>query len=247
MAGHDTLCGWGDKGKVAYFLENADLIVPRRQEQINLLVDLMPWPRDTNIAVLDLGAGFGAITDEILTNFPRAIATCVDGSEEMITLARERLEKYGDRTRVLLADLASASWRAGVGGPFDAVVSAIAIHHLSDDRKRELYREVFDLLRPGGLFLNDDLVTTPPALKSRFESLGLRAIQEQDRAKRGVTRPLEEIQAEMRGRLRPRGGQHHSHIAPLRDQLRWLAEAGFTSVDCYWKYLDLAIFGGVKE
>jgi hypothetical protein len=47
--------------------------------------------------------------------------------------------------------------------------------------------------------------------------------------------------------LRLAGGQHHSHIASLSDQLEWLVQAGFKSVDCYWRFLDLAIFGGVKE
>jgi SAM-dependent methyltransferase len=138
-------------------------------------------------------------------------------------------------------------WRGSVTGLFDAAVSAIAIHHLTHERKQQLYREVFDLLGPGGILLNDDVVVTPPALKARFEALNLAAIQEQDQALRGVSRTIEQIQAEMRERLRLAGERHHSHIAPLETQLRWLREAGFDSVDCYWRYLDCAIFGGVKD
>jgi cyclopropane fatty-acyl-phospholipid synthase-like methyltransferase len=126
-------------------------------------------------------------------------------------------------------------------------VSAIAIHHVTNERKRELYREVFELLKNGGVFLNNDVVATPPAMKERFETLNLAAIQEQERQKRGTSRTLEQIQAEMHEQLRLAGGRHHSQIAPLIDQLGWLAEAGFVSVDCYWRYLDLAIFGGAKE
>jgi len=51
----------------------------------------------------------------------------------------------------------------------------------------------------------------------------------------------------MRVQLQAAGPQHHSQIAALGDQLEWLREAGFKSVDCYWKYLDLSIFGGAKE
>jgi len=161
----------------------------------------------------------------------------------------------------LKADLAEPSWsgilkpltRSSTGGGkdegavFDAAVSAIAIHHLTHQRKRELDREVFQLLAPGGIFLNNDVVATPPALKEQFEALNLAAIQEQERALRGVARPRDQIEMEMREQLRLAGGRHHSHIAPLGDQLAWLTEAGFRSVDCYWRYLDLAIFGGVKE
>jgi tRNA (cmo5U34)-methyltransferase len=258
---NDTLCGWGDEAKVAYFLANADIIVPRRAEQITLLVELLPFPRDASVSVLDLGAGFGAVTARILEHYPAARVTCIDGSQAMVNQAAQSLGKYGNRVTILKADLAERSWsrafqpsvRTGADARgdedhvFQAVVSAIAIHHLSDERKRELYREIFQLLAPNGIFLNNDVVATPPALKARFEILNLAAIQEQEREQRGIIRSPEQIGAEMRERLRLAGGRHHSRIAALRDQLEWLAGAGYKSVDCYWRYLDLAIFGGVKE
>jgi tRNA (cmo5U34)-methyltransferase len=247
MAGHDTLCGWGNQAKVAYYLENAEIIIPRRREQITLVAELLPWPLEAAIAVVDLGAGFGAISTEVLNRYPKSTVTCVDGSPEMMALARDRLAKYGARVRFHLADLAHPSWRDGLSGPFDAAVSGLAIHHLTDECKRGLYGEVLDLLRPGGLFLNNDIVAAPPALKARFEAIALGIIQEQDRAKRGTARSIDQIQAEMRDQLRLSDAQHHSHIASLAGQLTWLAEASFKSVDCYWKYLDLAVFGGAKE
>jgi SAM-dependent methyltransferase len=255
MADNDTLCGWGNEAKVAWFLANADIIVPRRTEQLKLLIELIPQPPDASVSVLDLGAGFGAVTEQILGHYPRATVTCVDGSAAMVAHATNRLRKYGDRVKILKADLAEHAWpgilghsaKSSGGGIFNAVVSAIAIHHLSHQRKRELCREVFALLSPNGIFLNADVVTTPPALRDRFEELNLAAIQEQEGAQRGVTRSREQIEAEMREQLRLAGGRHQSHIAPLIDQLAWLSEAGFKSVDCYWRYLDLAIFGGVKE
>lgn len=246
MVDHDTLCGWGDRAKVAWFIENAQTVIPRRQEQLGLLAELIPLPPDAEIAVLDLGAGFGAATEEILKRYVNASATCIDGSAEMLKIALERTAKYGARVRLCHADLADAAWLDAVDGSFEAAVSALAIHHLSDARKRALYREVHQLLRPGGVFLNNDLVATPPAMKARFEELNLHAIQEQDRLKRGRARPLEEIRVETRVQLQAAGPQHQSQIAALSDQLEWLREAGFKSVDCYWKYLELSIFGGAK-
>ncbi len=84
-------------------------------------------------------------------------------------------------------------------------------------------------------------------MKDCFEELNLKVIQDQEHSKRGIARPLEQIRSEMHEQLRLAGEEHHSHIAPLRSQLEWLADAGFKSVDCYWKYLDISIFGGVKE
>lgn len=244
MADHDTLCGWGEQGKVAYFFANAETLIPRRSEQLRFLVDLFVWSPEEPITVLDLGAGFGAVTEEILTRYPHATVSCVDGSAEMMRLARERLAKYGDRVHLHFADLATPSWRDEIRAPVHAVVSGIAIHHLTDERKRALYREVFALLSPGGLFLNNDAVTTPPLFKQRFEVLQYQEIQEQERVQRGVVRSVAEIQDEMNAGFRTAGPP--SPIAPLKEQLDWLKEAGFESVDCFWKFLNLAIFGGVK-
>jgi tRNA (cmo5U34)-methyltransferase len=247
MTDHDTLCGWGDRDKVAWFVENAETVIPKRRDQLAMLADLIPSPPGAEITVLDLGSGFGAVTEEILARHPNSSVTCVDGSAEMVKIARERMTRYGARVRLHHGDLADATWRQAIGGPFDGVVSALAIHHLSDQRKRSLYREAYELLLPGGIFLNNDIVTTPPALKARFEELNLLAIQAQDQRKRGKPRLLEEIRKEMRAQLQAAGPKHDSSIAPLGAQLEWLREAGFKSVDCYWKYLELAIFGGVKE
>jgi tRNA (cmo5U34)-methyltransferase len=247
MVDKDTLCGWGDRRKIDYFVENAEVIVPRRADQLTTLTELLPWPREATLDLLDLGAGFGALTERILARYPRATITCVDGSAEMLALARKRLAPHGYRVRLQLANLASDSWGTGIAGSFAGAVSALAIHHLEDARKRELYREIFDRLAPGGLFLNNDLVAVPPALKQQYETLMLRTIQEQDRIKRGIERALEKIQAESHEQLQLAGEEHQSQIAALRDQLRWLEEAGFKSVECHWKYLDFAIFGGMKE
>jgi tRNA (cmo5U34)-methyltransferase len=244
MADTDTLCGWGAQDKVDYFVENSDLIIPKRYEQINFLVDLFPWQWDEPIRVLDLGAGYGAVTEAILHRYYQAAAVCVDGSEPMVLHARSRLAKHGTQVELCLRDLANPAWQRGIAGPFHAAVSAIALHHLTDERKQQLCREVFELLLPGGLFLNDDVVTAPPFFEEHFSGLSDRVIQEQEKARTGVVRSIEAIRAERVARMQPPG--QRSHIAPLSTQLDWWRAAGFTSVDCYWKFLNLAIFGGVK-
>jgi cyclopropane fatty-acyl-phospholipid synthase-like methyltransferase len=244
MSEIDTLCGWGAKDKVDYFVENSDLIIPKRQEQLTFLIDLFPWQRDEPIRVLDLGAGYGAVTEVVLHRYYQATVTCVDGSEAMMQHARSRLAKYSEQVQLWRRDLADPAWYAGISGPFHAVVSAIALHHLTDERKQQLCREMFALLLPGGLFINDDVVEAPPFFQEHFASLADRAIQEQEKARTGVVRSIEEIRAERTARMRPAG--QRSHIAALSAQLDWWRAAGFTSVDCYWKFLNLAIFGGVK-
>ncbi len=238
----DTLCGWGEPGRVRYYVDNVAVSVPKRDEQLGLLVDLLPWPTDAPLRVLDIGAGFGAITEQFLTRYPHSSVTYLDGSAEMMKLAHERLAKYGQRVSLHLGDLAYPSWNEQLGGGYDAAVSGLAIHHISDERKRALYGEVFAMLKPGGMFLNDDSILTPSLWQPRFEYLRYRYIQEREQELRGTMRSIEEIAAERKAHQQ----RHQNYRAPLRNQLEWLTAAGFESVDCFWKYLDHAIFGGIK-
>jgi tRNA (cmo5U34)-methyltransferase len=107
---------------------------------------------------------------------------------------------------------------------FDVIVSSMAIHHLVDERKRKLYAEIFDLLEPGGVFLNLERVASPtPSLRRRF-----RAAMGHDHDTDHDTEHLSD---------RP---------LDLETQLLWLREIGFADVDCYWKWLELALLGGLK-
>jgi SAM-dependent methyltransferase len=97
--------------------------------------------------------------------------------------------------------------------PFDAVVSGLAIHHLEDERKRALFGEIRALLAPGGVFANLDLVSPgSPRIHERFRREIGRT--EDDPADR---------------------------LADLAEQLSWLRDAGFSEVDCHFKWLELAL------
>ncbi len=244
----DTLCGWGEQNRVDTFVEKSDFIIPKRYEQLHTLVDLFPWATDDPIRVLDLGAGYGAVTETILSRYPHATVVWVDGSHAMLEHAQARLAQYGQQVQLLARDLADPLWAVDLSGPFHAAVSAIALHHLPDTRKRQLCREVFGLLQPGGLFLNNDVIEGAPELRRYFMPVADRAIQDQIQQRTGATRSREQIQAEIErirtDMQRPEGKR--SHIAPLETQLDWWREAGFGIVDCYWRFLNFAIWGGVK-
>lgn len=244
MAQTDTLCGWGDQDRVDYFVQRSELLIPKRYEQLHTLVDLFSWPADQPIRVLDLGAGYGAVTETILNRYPQASVVWVDGSAAMQEHAEPRLAQYGQRVELFLRDLADPAWSVALPGPFHAAVSAIALHHLTDPRKQALCREVYALLLPGGLFLNNDVVAGAPELREHFTPLADRVIQQGIRERTGTAPSLEEIRDVRTAMQRPKG--QSSHIAPLESQLDWWREAGFSVVDCYWKFLNFAVFGGLK-
>jgi ubiquinone/menaquinone biosynthesis C-methylase UbiE len=130
---------------------------PERRPLLQQMLSLAPFARDAEIDVLDVGAGYGAVTEEVLHAFPSARITLQDYSQPMLDQARRRLAGRSEQLHYVLCDLTDPSWSERVSGPFDLAVSAIALHNLGDRRKiYACYRAIHDLLKPGGHFLNCD-------------------------------------------------------------------------------------------
>jgi SAM-dependent methyltransferase len=141
----------------------------------------------------------------------------LDLSPALVDAARQRFDGAGE-VRVEVHDLMQPLPSAL--GQFDVVVSALAVHHLPDERKRGLFAEVFELLLPNGVFYDLDVVAAPTA---ELHALSQAAFGFDGRKQDPSDQP-----------------------ARLEDQLSWLHEAGFDDVDCFWKWLELSLVGGTK-
>lgn len=175
--------------------------------------------------VLDLGAGTGLLSAMVADAFPSARVELLDGSAAMLDEARLTL---GDRAAAFhVSDL-----RAPLpGGTYDAIVSALAIHHLSDADKRTLFERVREALRPGGLFVNAEQVRGPTSGLTRvYEAMWAR-----DATALGATEgELDDARERMR----------HDRCSDTESQLRWLREAGFVAADCVYKSWRQAVLAG---
>jgi len=128
-----------------------------RRLLLQQMLSFAPLPRDAALEVLDVGAGYGVVSEEVLRAFPAARVTLQDYSQPMLDRARQRLAEHSHQLRYVLCDLTDPSWPQQVGGPFDLAVSAIAIHNLRDPQKiYACYRAIRNLVRPGGCFLDCD-------------------------------------------------------------------------------------------
>lgn len=128
-----------------------------RRPEIQRMLAAAPFARDHPIHVLDVGAGYGVVTEEVFKAAPKAHVVLQDYSQTMLDRARERLRRRGKHLRTVLCDLTDPSWTKKVGGPFDLAVSAIALHNLGDRTKIfSCYRAIYSLLKPGGYFLDYD-------------------------------------------------------------------------------------------
>jgi tRNA (cmo5U34)-methyltransferase len=113
------------------------------------------------IRVLELGTGTGETALRVRAKHPDARWVGIDSSEAMLARARERLPDADLRLQRLEDELPS--------GPFDLVVSALALHHLDGAGKRELFSRVAGVLRPDGWFVLGDVVVPPAGEEGPIE------------------------------------------------------------------------------
>jgi ubiquinone/menaquinone biosynthesis C-methylase UbiE len=240
----DTREVWKNDWLVKRFLEGVRGGIPHASDQIDVMLRLINASQLPIERFLDLGCGSGLLAIAVLAQYPNARATLVDYSEPMMDAARDLLGEDATVPHFVIADLGDPSWLATVSenAPYDAVVSGFAIHHLTHERKRALYRELLGLLQPGAVFVNIEHVASPTRWsEARFDDAMIDSLADyQVQAGMGKTR--EQIAGEYRGRE----DKAANILAPVEEQCRWLAEAGFDDVDCYFKYFELAVIAGRK-
>jgi trans-aconitate methyltransferase len=151
---------WKSAEYVSGWIEHDVARDPERRPLLRQMVSSVPFAPDAELRVLDVGAGYGVVTEEVLVAFPAARVTLQDYSQAMLDQARGRLTAHTDRLSYVLCDLFDPSWPQRVGGPFDLAVSAIVLHNLGRREKIfACYPAIHDLLRPSGYFLNYDRFT----------------------------------------------------------------------------------------
>ncbi len=192
----------------------------------------MPFRADEPFRFLDLGCGTGVFVSRVLDTFSAATGIALDGSAEMLHVATTKTRAHTGRIEFLQHDLSDPL--PPDLGQVDFVASFSAIHHLTDARKQQVYREVNQLLTPGGWFFLID------AMSVRFDNDVFatwkrrhRRRLEQRLAQAGVDvdedRVLESRIAEV-----PADSPERDRISGRDQQVEWLSEAGFRSVDYVW-------------
>ncbi|HEU4656119.1 MAG TPA: class I SAM-dependent methyltransferase [Capillimicrobium sp.] len=176
--------------------------------------------------ILDLGAGTGLLAARVAAAHPDAELVLLDGAPAMLDAARERL---GARASYAVGDLSEPL----PAGPWCAIVSALAIHHLDDEGKRELFARVHAALAPGGIFVNAEQVAGPGAL---FDAAYRRWHEAQ--ARRRGAGDGEWAAAEERMRF--------DRCATVEQQLAWLRAAGFDDADCLFKDHRFAVLAALR-
>lgn len=230
--------------------------MPDREARFTAMLDVVevvcgPAPR-----VLDLACGTGSITLRLLERFPKATSVALDLDPALLRIARGTFDG-DDRVRVVAADLDDPGWTERLGEePFDAVLTATALHWLSGERVRTLYGEIASLVRPGGVFCNadhmpDDGLPDLMAELARWNEERSAKYFAEGRAHSWEgwweqARSAPELADAVARRDALFGGGHGEFMPPVGVHLDALRAAGFAQVGVIWRGLADAAFAAIR-
>ena len=202
-------------------------VIPCLDDLYHIVADLAA-ANIQNPRILDLGAGTGLLTSYIYKRYPHGHFTLLDLSEKMLKIAKDRF-KNAPNFNYVVADYMKHDFEEF----FDLIVSSLSIHHLKHQDKEILYRKIYTLLNPEGIFLNADQVLGPyPANEAEYQRNWM------DKIHLGSLSEAEKQIIYDRMQL--------DDPATLEDNLNWLKKIGYKDVDVFYKYYNFSIIYGKK-
>jgi len=234
---------WKTEALSKAYLEGVREAIPSAKTQIEIILKIISmWNPDIK-TVMDLGCGDGVLGCAILDQYPSTQVCFVDFSEPMLEAARKKITPNSS-VKFIKADYSCLEWKDVFEKPerYDLVVSGFSIHHQSHDRKKEVYQEVYDLLNPGGTFLNLEHVSSPNnSIEAVFDDYFIDHLY---RFHSGNDPQLK--RKEIADQYYNRPDKAENILAPVQTQCDWLKKIGYQDVDCFFKVFELALFGGRK-
>lgn len=228
--------GWQAEGAAEQYMKLVDVVAPGRRDILSVIARLAAGFSAEPALIMDIGCGWGHVTEEILKQKPEAAVHMTDYSVEMTAISRKR---FADNPRVTVYQ---QDLNQGLGaferGRYDAVVSCFALHHVDPARRIRLYEDIGAALKPGGIFINGDLFIcdSPSVNEWEFDNyISWMTVQLKEQLDQEYS--FAELKARQLANYQAMGDMPGT----LWDMLSDLKAAGFRHADCLVKYQNLAV------
>lgn len=229
--------------RVKTYDADMELMHPNRSKMVQIALEVLPFPRTAALRAIDLGIGTGYFTECFLNKFPNSGVLGIDGAPAMIELAKARLKSLELRVEFVIGDFRKLPELAPDVGTVDIIFSAYALHHLNRSDKEAVLKQLVALLRPGGWFLNADLIVADsPELESRLQQIRIAGIVE--RAGGADSRFADS--ALTRQFLADLELKEADQPLTLAEDLALLRSSGLRSVSAFWLEYREVVSGGQK-
>jgi tRNA (cmo5U34)-methyltransferase len=204
-------------------------LIPYYEQMIEALVSALPFDREETVDIIDLGCGTGTVASSVKKAYAKARMTCLDLAQNMLAVTADKLN---DPEAILIKD---DLYHFDFPRQYNGVVSSLALHHLMTiEDKQKIYRKIYQALKPGGIFVNADVVlaandTWQETYINQWKKFIRKSISAEEMENKWMPSYYEE-----------------DHPVQLTDHFAMLQEAGFKTVDVIWKYYNFAVVAGVK-
>lgn len=163
---------WFEIEHVKNWDDNPNRLNPIRGDQLDMLVKIAAATWQPDDRVIDLAAGTGHVLEMLLGALPSARATAVDYSPVVLQHAEKRLAKHVSQLEFLEHDLNEPIIPKLDAASFAIAISVQSFHHFDDDDRKRQLSDIYQLLKPGGLFLvHDRFAVADPALLPDYQAL----------------------------------------------------------------------------
>ena len=229
--------------RVRRYDADMDIMHPLRWKMIEVALELLPFHQTRFLRALDLGVGTGVFSKRFLEKYVISKVVAIDGAASMLELAKSRLGELTQRVEWVLSDFRTMSATVIRPDTFDVVISSYALHHLNAQEKLAVLKPVVRAIKPGGWFLNADLVMAEaPNVERRIQEIRVKAITDlapaQDKRfySTDATRQfLDDLEA-----------TEQDQPQTLNQDMRILRESGITNAEVFWKEYREVVIGGSK-
>lgn len=202
-------------------------LIPCFDDFYNITKDLVEV-NENNANILDMGAGTGLLTYYILQKFRNVNYTLIDLSEEMLKISRQRFEHINN-IEYIIDDYTNYDYTK----QYNAIVSALSIHHLTSNDKQNVYNKAYSILKDGGVFINADQVLGASA--------ELEEINHTNWINRIEASPLTKDDKES-----AYNRMTLDKMATLEENVAMLKNSGFKTIDVVYKNYTFAIIYAKK-
>ena len=235
MSEYNSLNAYNDKMRAERYAQSKGFGFERKVRMYEVTLDLLTTLAPSQSTVLELGCGTGLFTEKMLfaKHFQEIYAT--DGSEAMLSKAKQSLDAKADQLRFSHLDFTTEWVPRFKDISIDAVASTMALHHATD--KQKLFRQIFEVLKPQGVFVLADHMAGTTAFTEYLIGRERALIRLGQEAKENQAQVLEVIRFD-----ETRQKEEGNRCETVAQYQQYLTSSGFEDVDCLWRDYWLAVF-----
>lgn len=236
-----SINAYNDPNRVIDYNNRTGFDPNRKEEMLHITLDSLIDLQRKDASILELGAGTGLFTKQIIEKGHFNEIYITDGAENMLEIAKENLISKTIVLKYDVLDFTAPSWSDKYKHKkIEAVTSSMALHHADD--KELLFTEIYNLLSTEGVFVFADHISgTTPLIDNIIGAKRARIRLGTDLKIKSAK--VDEFIKEDNKKQKAEGNKCES----VSSYLQYLLNSGFKDVDCIWRDYWLAVFIAKKR